>query len=40
MQPALGFGIFASKTSTPLKSIRNSLIAHLSFSVGFTLSLN
>ncbi|OTG86778.1 hypothetical protein B9T31_07250 [Acinetobacter sp. ANC 4558] len=34
LQPVLGFGIFAQKTPNPLKSIRNSLIAHSLFGLG------
>lgn len=38
MQPALGFGFFASKTPNPLNRIKNSLITHLSFGLGLYLS--
>lgn len=34
MQPALGFGLFASKTPSPLVSIKNSLIIHTFFGFG------
>lgn len=34
MQPALGFGFFASRTPHPSKSIQNSLITHLIFGFG------
>ena len=37
MQPALGFGFFASKTPTPLVSVKNSLIAHAVFGIGLYL---
>lgn len=34
MQPAFGFGFFASKTPKPLLAMKNSLISHLFFAVG------
>ena len=34
IQPFLGFGFFAYKTPSPIHSIRNSLIAHITFGVG------
>ncbi|KAA8998443.1 DUF2938 domain-containing protein [Affinibrenneria salicis] len=38
MQPALGFGLAASKTPQPAKARVRSLIAHLSFGVGLYLA--
>nr|WP_174505659.1 DUF2938 family protein [Acinetobacter sp. Marseille-Q1620] len=37
MQPALGFGFFASKMPNPLTSIKNSIITHTFFGVGLFL---
>lgn len=38
MQPAMGLGIAASKTATPLKNCLKSLIYHLVFGLGLYLS--
>lgn len=38
MQPALGFGVAASKTPTPWVARRRSLVAHLSFGIGIYLA--
>lgn len=38
VQPALGFGFFATNTPAPLVSIKNSLIAHAFFGLGLYLS--
>lgn len=38
MQPALGFGFFALNTTSPLKSIKNSIISHTFFGIGLYLS--